>query len=167
MNNAEISAILYYADYLSLKATSKPVTDNCKYYFIHDTPLNASFIVDLSPFYSTDNVFYKQSVEEYNQLKNKFGESGVVSFIENIAELKFCGTVNAKQMLKCIHRYSTSIDRKNAFSRYYKWHDKQKYIQFVLDEDGIEKEQECSRYVAHFERSRGKRIIYKSPEANS
>lgn len=66
MNNAEISAILYYADYLSLKATSKPVTDNCKYYFIHDTPLNASFIVDLSPFYSTDDVFYKQSVEEYN-----------------------------------------------------------------------------------------------------
>ena len=89
-----------------------------------------------------------------------------MSFIENISELKFCGTVNAKQMLKCIHRYSTNIDRKNAFSRYYKWHDKQKYIQFVLDEDGLEKEQECSRYVALFERSRGKRIVYKNPEAN-
>lgn len=166
MNNAEISAILYYADYLSLKATSKPVTDNCKYFFIYDTPINASFMVNLYPFYDKTNQFYIKAKEEYNQLKNKFGESGVMSFIENISELKFCGVVNAKQMLKCIHRYSTTIDRKKAFSRYYRWHDNQKYIQFVLDEDGLEKEQECSRYIAHIERSRGKRIVYRSNESD-
>lgn len=34
MTNIEHNAILYYADVLSLKETSKPVTDNCKYYFI-------------------------------------------------------------------------------------------------------------------------------------
>ena len=88
MNNAEISAILYYADYLSLKAISKPVTDNCKYFFIHDTPINASFVVNLHPFYDKSNQFYIKAYEEYNQLKNKFGDSGVMSFIENISELK-------------------------------------------------------------------------------
>ena len=38
-----------------------------------------------------------------------------MSFLENISDLKACGTVGAKQMLKCIHRYSTTIDRKKAF----------------------------------------------------
>lgn len=164
MNTIELNAILYYADYLSLRTISKPVTDNCKYYFIHNTPINSVYIVDLTPFYDEDNLFYKQAKEEYNELKNKFGEAGVMSFLENISDLKACGTVGAKQMLKCIHRYSTTIDRKKAFSRYYRWLDKQKYIQFVEDENGEKIEQECSRYVAHSERMRGKQIIYQSPE---
>lgn len=164
MNTIELNAILYYADYLSLRAICKPVTDNCKYYFVHDTPINSAYIVDLEPFYDSTNQFYKQAKLEYEELKNKFGEAGVMSFLENISELKYCGTVGAKQMLKCIHRYSTTIDRKKAFSRYYRWLDKQKYIQFVEDEDGVEQEQECSRYVAHIERMRGKRILYKGDE---
>nr|DAY15140.1 MAG TPA: hypothetical protein [Caudoviricetes sp.] len=36
----------------------------------------------------------------------------------------------------------------------------------MLDEDGLEKEQECSRYIAHIERSLGKRIVYKSDESD-
>ena len=35
MNDMSISAILFYADYMSLKERSIPVTDNCKYFFIH------------------------------------------------------------------------------------------------------------------------------------
>lgn len=124
MNTIELNAILYYADYLSLRTISKPVTDNCKYYFIHNTPINSACIVDLIPFYDEDNLFYKQAKEEYDDLKNKFGEAGVMSFLENISDLKACGTVGAKQMLKCIHRYSTTIDRKKAFSRYYRWLDR-------------------------------------------
>lgn len=124
MNTIELNAILYYADYLSLRTISKPVTDNCKYYFIHNTPINSTYIVDLIPFYDEDNLFYKQAKEEYDELKNKFGEAGVMSFLENISDLKACGTVGAKQMLKSIHRYSTTIDRKKAFSRYYRWLDK-------------------------------------------
>ena len=31
MNTIELNAILYYADYLSLRSISTPVTDNCKY----------------------------------------------------------------------------------------------------------------------------------------
>ena len=65
MNTIELNAILYYADYLSLRTISKPVTDNCKYYFIHNTPINSAYIVDLIPFYDEDNLFYKQAKEEY------------------------------------------------------------------------------------------------------
>lgn len=43
----ELNAILYYADYLSLKEESKAVTDNCKYYFIYGSPINSAYIVDL------------------------------------------------------------------------------------------------------------------------
>ena len=35
MNDIELNAILYYADFLSLKDVSQPVTDNCKYFFVH------------------------------------------------------------------------------------------------------------------------------------
>ena len=43
MNTIELNAILYYADYLSLRSISTPVTDNCKYYFIHNTPINSAY----------------------------------------------------------------------------------------------------------------------------
>lgn len=160
MNIAENSSILYYADYKQLKAINKPVTDNCKYYFIHGAPLNAAYILDSEPIYDKDNLFYKQALQEYQELKEKFGDDGVTSFIENISELKSCGVINAKQMLKHIHRYSTNIDRKNAFRSYYRWLDNQKYYHFVIDDDGIERQEECSKYVAHAEIRLGKRIIY-------
>lgn len=51
MTHAELNAILYYADFLSLKSESIPVTDNCKYFFIHGCPINSAYIVDLEPEY--------------------------------------------------------------------------------------------------------------------
>lgn len=44
--NIQHNTILYYADYLSLRDISIPVTDNCKYYFIHGIPINSAYIVD-------------------------------------------------------------------------------------------------------------------------
>lgn len=51
MTDIEQNAILYYADFLSLKYKSHPVTDNCKYFFIHGCPINSAYIVDLEPEY--------------------------------------------------------------------------------------------------------------------
>lgn len=58
MNNIERNAILYYADFLSLKAVSHPVTDTCKYFFIHGAPINAAFILDLEPLYDEENPYF-------------------------------------------------------------------------------------------------------------
>jgi len=42
-------------------------------------------------------------LNEYELIKNKFGEEGVESFVEDICSIKACGMVDAKRMLKCIH----------------------------------------------------------------
>jgi hypothetical protein len=55
MTDIELNAILYYADFLSLKHTNHPVTDNCKYFFIHGCPINSAYIIDLEPEYDPDN----------------------------------------------------------------------------------------------------------------
>lgn len=55
MTHLELNAILYYADFLSLKECGHPVTDNCKYFFIHGYPINSAFIVDLEPEYDPEN----------------------------------------------------------------------------------------------------------------
>lgn len=57
MNNIELNAILYYADFLSLKNTNHPVTDNCKYFFIHGCPVNSAFIVNLEPVYDINDPY--------------------------------------------------------------------------------------------------------------
>lgn len=65
MTHVELNAILYYADFLSLKAESKPVTDNCKYFFIHGYPINSLFIVDSEPEYDRENPYLIQAYQEY------------------------------------------------------------------------------------------------------
>lgn len=65
INNIELNAILFYADYLSLRATSTPVTDNCKYFFIYRCPINSAFIAGVAPVYDVSNPYYKQSYAEY------------------------------------------------------------------------------------------------------
>lgn len=99
MNNIELNAILYYADFLSMKAESWPVTDTCKYFFIHGAPINSAFIVDLEPMYDTDNRFYKQALIEYTTIRDKYGDEGVESFIDDICCIKACGSVDGNRML--------------------------------------------------------------------
>ena len=45
LNNIELNAVLFYADVLSLEDISIPVTDTCKYFYIHNTPINILSIV--------------------------------------------------------------------------------------------------------------------------
>lgn len=58
MNDIELNAILYYADFLSLQAISVPVTDNCKYFYIHKVPINSCYILDLEPIFDENNTYF-------------------------------------------------------------------------------------------------------------
>lgn len=151
MNIVEQSMILYYADYLSLKEKQAPVTDNCKYYFIQNSPINAAYICDNQPFYDENNKYYIQAYTEYQQIKNKFGDDGISSFLGEIAFLSSIGVVNAEDILKCIYRYSTLRERKNALYKYRKWKKKQIYTHLIFNEDGEPEREQCTRYVAHAE----------------
>jgi len=65
MTHIELNAVLYYADFLSLKHECHPVTDNCKYFFIHGCPVNSAFIVDLEPEYDVDNPYFIRAIQEF------------------------------------------------------------------------------------------------------
>ena len=162
MSDVQLSAVLYYADFLSLKEESKPVTDNCKYYFVYNFPMNVTYLVDNEPIYSTDNKFFKQALDEYNKLADKFGEDGALSFIDDICCLKSCGVVDAKRMLTYIHQYSTKKERIHAFSIYNKWLKDQIYTHTIIDEDGNPRIEECTRYIAHYENPNKKPEIHSS-----
>ena len=69
MNNIELNSIFFYADFLSLKSTSQPVTDNCKYFFIYGCPINSAFILNMEPIYDPENKYLLQAFKEYNMLK--------------------------------------------------------------------------------------------------
>lgn len=62
LNKFELSAVLYYADYMSMREESIPITDSCKYFFVYGYPMNVAFINDQSPFYDAENKYYKESL---------------------------------------------------------------------------------------------------------
>lgn len=95
MNEVELSAILYYADFLSLQNTCTTVTDSCKYFFIHGCPINMRFIINQKPNYDAENEWFKKSLAEYKMLSDKFGDEGAMSFIENLCNLGVAGSVSA------------------------------------------------------------------------
>lgn len=152
MNDIELNAILYYADFLSLKAVSQPVTDTCKYFFIHGCPVNSAYILNLEPVYDEENPYFQQARAEYIILRDKFGEDGVESFLDEIAYIKASGSVNAERMLQCIHQFNNKHERKMAFNAYYNWLDNQTYTHITINEDGGPQEKQCSKYVYHAER---------------
>lgn len=156
MNEIELNAVLYYADLLSLKDISIPVTDNCKWFFIHNNPINSAYILNLEPIYDTNNKYFLQAIDEYYKLKDKFLEDGVKSIVGHICNLDALGCINAEQMLKCIHQYSSRRDRAQCFSKYYNWKNNQIYTHKIINDNGDVVEENCSKYVAHFERSNTK-----------
>lgn len=99
VNHIELNAVLYYADFLSLRDIGIPVTDNCKYFYIHGTPINSCYILDLEPIYDPENPYFQQAIQEYTILRDKCGEDGVLSFVEKCANLSACGAVTAERML--------------------------------------------------------------------
>ena len=162
MNNIELNAILFYADFLSLKAISQPVTDNCKYFYVYGVPTNSAYILNLEPEFDADNQYFKQALAEYTIIKDKFGEEGVETFIDDICCIKACGMVDAERMLKCIHQYSSKKERKQAFETYSKWKKDQIYTHTTINEDGDPRRKECTAYVYHAERMLGKQGLERS-----
>ena len=57
--------------------------------------MNIAYIVDQQPIYDVEDPWLQKSIKEYSMLKNKFGEDGVLSFINNICNLGVAGSVNA------------------------------------------------------------------------
>lgn len=115
MNKVKLNCILYYADYLSLKGSSKPVTDNCKYFFVHSHPVNSAYIAGVEPEYDENNKYFIQAYDDYDRIKEMFEEEGALSFIDDICFLRACGMVDATRMLQHIHMFSTKYERKKAF----------------------------------------------------
>lgn len=156
MNQVELNAILFYADFLSLKDISQPITDNCKYFYIYGLPVNSAFIVNVEPEYDKENQYFKQAKAEYEIIRDKFGEGGIQTFIDDICCIKACGTVNAEDMLKCIHRFSNKKERNQAFNIYNTWKNNKKYTHITINENGDPKETPCSKYVYHAEKMLGR-----------
>ena len=166
MTNIELNAILYYADFLSLQNENHPVTDNCKYFFIHGCPINSAFIVDLEPEYDPDNQYIAQATQEFQVIQDKYDDEAAMSFIDDICSIKACGSVDAEQMLKCIHQFSNKHERKMAFNAYRDWKKQQFYSHITLNENGDPQETECTKYVKHAETLLAKRGLLKSPKYN-
>lgn len=154
VNNIELNAILFYADYLSMKETSTPVTDNCKYFFIYRFPINSAFMADVFPIYDEDNPYFKQSRAEYMLIKDKFGEDGVLDFISNIGELQASGMCDGTRLLQYINQYADKKQRNKAFEVYEDYINNIEYFHTTLNEDGNPQETKCSKYVYHVERMR-------------
>ena len=166
MTHIELNAVLYYADFLSLKHECHPVTDNCKYFFIHGCPINSAFIVDLEPEYDVNNPYFIRAIQEFQVLKDKYDEGAAMSFIDDICTIKSCGSVNAEQMLKCIHQFSNKYERKAAFNAYNKWRKEQYYCHITINENGDPEQTECTKYVKHAEIALAKRGLLKSPRVD-
>ena len=89
-----------------------------------------------------------------------------MSFIDDICTIKSCGSVNAEQMLKCIHQFSNKYERKQAFNAYNKWRKEQYYCHITINENGDPEQTECTRYIKHAEIALAKRGLLKSPRVD-
>lgn len=154
MNEAELSAILYYADLLSMKSTSHPITNNCKYFFVHKTPMHISFIVNQLPQFDKEDQYFQQSLNEYRMLTDKYGNDGAMSFINNLCNLGVAGSVNGLQMLKYIHRYTDKYNKYKAFKEYGQYIKNKKYTFQSRNDDGELETRPCTKYIANDQISR-------------
>lgn len=166
MNHIELNAILFYSDFLSLKDISQPVTDNCKYFYIHGIPINSAFILGLEPDYDEQNKYFQQARAEYNIIKDKYGDEGVETFIDDICCIRACGCVDAHRMLNCIHQYSSKHEKKQAFNIYNNWKKQQLFTHMAINEDGEYEETECTKYVYHAEKMLGRPGLVRSLRDN-
>lgn len=166
MSKFEFNSILFYADFLSLKDRSIPLTQPCKYFFVHGYPVNAAYIAQVIPDVDLDNDYIKQALSEYKLLQDKFGQDGVDSFINSICSIQSSGMVDAERLLKYIHQFSSKTERKLALKTYYNHINNLTYTHETINEDGDPQETECTRYVAHAERVLKQRGLYKSLKPN-
>lgn len=143
-----LNAVLYYADYLSLYYTYTPITDQCKYFIVYGTPINAAYMDGGSPIYDEDNKYFKQALEELHKIQSKTGRSGMISFIQNICNVFARGCVNGNQMLDCILYYKTKREKREAYNKYSNYISNIQY-DLQCEEDGEQTIIKCSKYVKH------------------
>lgn len=166
MNYIQLNCILYYADYLSLKETSKPVTDTCKYFFVHKCPVNCAYIAGYAPEFDENDQYIQQAKEQYEKIQDFFDEESAMTFIDDICFLRACGMVDAVRMLQHIHMFSSKQERKQAFSAYYQWEKSKNYTHQIYDENGNPKETSCTKYFKHAETLSERRKLHESTEQN-
>ena len=150
LNNIELNAVLFYADVLSLEDISIPVTDTCKYFYIHNTPINILSIVGNTITLDYHNQYCKEALETYLILRDKYGEDGVQTFIDKICAIGVCGMVDAERILKCIHQYDDKSEKKAAYKKYQDWLESKHYKTTIIDDDGDPQQIDCSAEVWHF-----------------
>ena len=154
MNEIELNAILYYADYLSLQNISQPVTDTCKYFFIHGCPINAAYLSNVEPIYDIENPYLNEAYKQFLLIRDRYQEDGVMSFINDICFIRSCGMVDGMRMLQQIHMFSTKQERKQAIRKYKSWQSELQYTHTVTDEDGKQQQIPCTKYFKHAEIAR-------------
>lgn len=74
--------------------------------------MNSHFILGIDPEFDCENEYFRQASAEYTIIRDRFGDEGVNTFIDDICCIKACGMVDAERMLKCIHQYSAKYERK-------------------------------------------------------
>lgn len=148
------SYVLFYADYLSLRETYTPITDNCKYYYIMGMPINCTKMVNSEPVYDVQNQYYVQAYQELTQIRNKVGLQALATFIRDLCNVFALGCINGEQMLKCILCYDSSKLRRKAINKY-KQHMKDiQYNHIVKNDDGENISEPCTKYVYHVDQRR-------------
>lgn len=150
LNTAELSMILYYADFMSLRDESIPVTDNCKYFYIHGCPINSAFMLNMTPIFSVNNKHFQHALNEFSIIKSKFKEEGLASFVEDICSIRSCGMVDWKRMLNYIHQFSSKKEKLKSFNICETFLNNLRYkTRNIKDGELVEEEQ--TKYVFHTE----------------
>lgn len=116
----------------------------------------------MEPEYDVENKYFQQAYAEYSIIKDKYGEEGVETFIDDICCIRACGCVDAARMLNCIHQYSSKHEKKMAFNAYNTWKASQVYAHITINEQGDPQQTPCTKYVYHAERMLGKPGLVKS-----
>ena len=148
------SYVLFYADYLSLRDTYTPITDNCKYYYVLGMPMNVTRVVGYDPVFDKESKHYVQAYQELDQIRNKLGFEAISTFVRDLCNVFALGCINGEQMLKCILCYDSSKLRRKALNKY-KTHMKNiSYLHTVKDDDSNNIQQKCTKYVYHVEQNK-------------
>lgn len=148
------SYVLFYADYLSLRDTYTPITDNCKYYYMLGMPINVTQIVGCEPVYDKESKYYVQAYQELDKIRNNVGLDALSTFIRDLCNVFALGCINGEQILKCILCYDSSKLRRKAINKYKQYMKDIQYTHIVKNDDGENISEPCSKYVYHAEQRR-------------
>lgn len=153
MNDIDINRILYYADFLSLKNEYKPITQNCKYFFVHGTPIHITYLAGYQPEIDMNNQYFKQAYTEYRRLQLALDDQAANSFIDDICYIRASGIADAETMFYFANVFSSGKHKQEARKKFEEWKEQQKCTHDVLDDEtGKLINRECTIYIKNAER---------------